>query len=186
MYNLLHAQLWFQVCVFAADGCVKGSARECECPGKNHSAISSKQVAACPSFSQRNNASFFKRLNNPILTNLSSSVDFAQSVALGRERPQPDKHLPLGSGSTLSTRFSSSICRHCLLLSHPLRTLSRLSCPHSLEQLIYSNPSTTSFPHLPSFFSLVAVCLRWLWSGPNDHEKEPNTFWFVLFFCCIH
>lgn len=122
MYNLLHTQLWFQVCVFAADGCVKGSTRECECPGNSHSAISSKQVAACPSFSQQNNTSFFKRLNNPILTILSSSVDFAQSAALGREHPQPDKRSPLGSGSVLSTRFSSSICRHCLLSSHPLRT----------------------------------------------------------------
>lgn len=112
---------WFW-CVFAADGCVKRSTRECECPGNSHSAISSKQVATCPSFSQRNNASFFKRLNNPILTILSSSVDFAQSAALGRERPQPGKHSPLGSGSTLLTRFSSSICRHCLLPSHPLRT----------------------------------------------------------------
>lgn len=52
------AELCFPVCVFAADGRAGGSAREREWPGNSRGgAISSKQVAGCPSFSRRTRVS---------------------------------------------------------------------------------------------------------------------------------
>lgn len=67
-------QSFASVCVFAADGCAEGSAREREWPGNSHrGAISSKQVAGCPSFSQQTNVSDAAADDNPILTKLHRS-----------------------------------------------------------------------------------------------------------------
>ena len=98
-------------------GVCKGGTRE-QCSGNSHNAISSKRVAACPSFSQGTNACFFKQPNCDI------SIEFSvfHLVSQVWQRTSTTKSSQLGLMkvcsslpviilllvSTLKTHFTSS------------------------------------------------------------------------------
>lgn len=107
----------------------EGGTRERKCSGNSHNAISSKQVASCPSFSRGTNASFFKCSNNPILTSLFSSVYFTHSAGFGNEHSYQDKHLQFGG----LLHFPS-------IFPPPLSIFQFFPLSHFLHLLIYSIP----------------------------------------------
>lgn len=128
-------------------GVCEGGTRE-QCSGNSHNAISSKRVAACPSFSQGTNACFFKQPNCDIF------IEFSVLHLVSRvwQRTSTTKHSQFG---LLTACFFSS-SNHIPACIHPPK--------HIFHFLIFF--VAILFLHLPGIshfffplFPIIIFCL---------------------------
>lgn len=140
-------QCW--MCVDCLWGVCEGGTRECECSGNSHNAISSKQVANCPSFIQGSAASFFKHSNNLILTHLFSSVYFSSSDLFWQWTPTARQTFTVWLPSPKPDYFSSWSTLSSLILSV-------ISPPVNLFSLLLSLFFSVSTSPSPA-----DTCLSW-------------------------